>query len=441
MIDAVCRSGLRGRGGAGFPTGTKWRLVHDAPQGVRYAICNGDEGDPGAFMDRMLLESYPFRVLEGLLIAAYAVGADEAIIYVRAEYHLAVRRLREAIRLCEERGLIGGSILGTDIGVRVRIMEGAGAFVCGEETGLIASLEGRRGMPRLRPPFPAETGLHGRPTCINNAETLALVPWIIRHGPEAFAELGTDHSKGTKIFSLTGQVRNGGLIEVPMGTTVRQVVEEIGGGVPEGRRLKAVQIGGPSGGCLPADLADTPIDYEALTGAGAIMGSGGLVVLDDRNCMVDVARYFLEFTQQESCGKCTFCRVGTRRMLSILERLCAGQGRDDDLGDLEELAWMVKRASLCGLGQTAPNPVLSTLRYFRSEYEAHVAGTCPAAKCRALITYRITDECIGCTKCAQQCPVGAIPLAPHAVHVIDVDRCIRCGTCRDICPVNAVVVS
>jgi NADH-quinone oxidoreductase subunit F len=391
-------------------------------------------------MDRMLLESYPFRVLEGLAIAAYAVGASEALLYIRAEYPLAVRRVREAIALCEARGYLGERILGTDLTVRPRIMEGAGAFVCGEETGLIASLEGRRGMPRLRPPFPAESGLWGRPTCVNNVETLALVPWIIRRGPEAFAALGTDRSKGTKIFSLTGQVRNGGLIEVPMGTTIRQIVEEIGGGVPGDRRLKAVQIGGPSGGCLPSELADTPVDYEALTGAGAIMGSGGLVVLDDSNCMVDVARYFLDFTQRESCGKCTYCRVGTRRMLSLLDRLCAGQGRSGDLEELETLAQTVKRASLCGLGQTAPNPVLSTLRYFRGEYEAHLAGKCPAGKCRALITYRITETCIGCTKCAQDCPVGAIALTPHERHVIDTRRCIRCGTCRNICPVDAVVV-
>ena len=439
-VDAVLRSGLRGRGGAGFATGVKWQTVRHAPGERRYVVCNGDEGDPGAFMDRMLLESYPFRVLEGLAIAAYAVGASEALLYIRAEYPLAVRRVREAIRLCEERGLLGERVLGTDFSVRPRIMEGAGAFVCGEETGLIASLEGRRGMPRLRPPYPAESGLWGQPTCVNNVETLALVPWIIRYGPEAFAELGTERSKGTKIFSLTGQVRRGGLIEVPMGTTIRQIVEEIGGGAPEGRRFKAVQIGGPSGGCIPADLADTPVDYEALTGAGAIMGSGGLVVLDDSNCMLDVARYFLDFTQRESCGKCTYCRIGTRRMLSILDRLCAGRGRPGDVEQLEQLAETVKRASLCGLGQTAPNPVLSTLRYFREEYEAHLAGKCPARKCRALITYRITEDCIGCTKCAQECPVTAIALQPHERHAIDTERCIRCGTCRGICPVDAVVV-
>lgn len=440
VIDAIDRSGLRGRGGAGFPTGAKWRITRRALGDTRYVVCNGDEGDPGAFMDRMLLESYPFRVLEGAIIAAYAVGAAEAVVYIRTEYHLAVRRVREAIRLCRERGFVGQRILGSDFAVSLSIMEGAGAFVCGEETGLIASLEGRRGMPRLRPPYPAVQGLWGRPTCVNNVETLALVPWIIRHGPEAFAALGTDRSKGTKIFSLTGQVRYGGLIEVPMGTTIRQIVEEIGGGVPAGRKLKAVQIGGPSGGCVPAELADTPVDYEALTNVGAIMGSGGLVVLDDTNCMVDVARYFLEFTQKESCGKCTFCRVGTRRMLSILDRLSSGEGSRKDLQELEELAHIVAQASLCGLGQTAPNPVLSTLRYFRHEYDAHVAGICPAGKCRALITYRITDECIGCTKCAQQCPASAIELRPHQLHAIDPSRCIRCGTCREVCPVNAVVL-
>ncbi|HJN14526.1 MAG TPA: NADH-ubiquinone oxidoreductase-F iron-sulfur binding region domain-containing protein [Armatimonadota bacterium] len=440
VIETIIGSGLRGRGGAGFPTGTKWRISRNAPGDVKYVICNGDEGDPGAFMDRMLLESYPFRVLEGLAIAARAIGADEAILYIRAEYPLAVRRIREAIRLCEERGFLGEGMLDTDSSLSLRIMEGAGAFVCGEETGLTASLEGRRGSPRLRPPYPAESGLWGKPTCVNNVETLALVPWIMRHGAETFAALGTDKSKGTKIFSLTGQIRHGGLIEVPMGTTVRQIVDEIGGGVPGGRELKAVQIGGPSGGCIPAELADTPVDYDALTGAGAIMGSGGLVVLDDTNCMVDVARYFLDFTQRESCGKCTFCRVGTRRMLSILERLCEGDGRNGGVEQLEELAGMVKNGSLCGLGQTAPNPVLSTLRYYREEYEAHIAGKCPAGKCRALIGYRVTEDCIGCTKCAQDCPVGAIELVPHQQHFIDLDRCIRCGTCMEICPVDAVVL-
>ena len=439
-VEAVAQAGLRGRGGAGFSTGRKWELVRQAPGDRKYVICNGDEGDPGAFMDRMMLESYPYRVLEGLAIAAYAVGAREAVLYIRAEYPLAVRRIREAIRACEERGFLGDDLCGSAFSLHVRIMEGAGAFVCGEETGLTASLEGRRGMPRLRPPYPAESGLWGRPTCVNNVETLALVPSIIRNGPAAFAALGTQQSKGTKIFSLTGKVKRGGLIEVPMGTTIRQIVEEIGGGAPDGRRFKAVQIGGPSGGCIPAELADTPVDYEALTGVGAIMGSGGLVVLDDSDCMVDVARYFLEFTQRESCGKCTFCRIGARRMLDTLERICSNRGEEGDLEKLEDLATTVKRASLCGLGRTAPNPVLSTLRYFRDEYEAHLRGTCPAGKCRALITYRIGEDCIGCTKCAQQCPAGAIALTPHEQHTVDPDRCIRCGTCRQVCPVDAVVV-
>lgn len=440
VIEIIIASGLRGRGGAGFPTGLKWELVHEASSPKKYVICNGDEGDPGAFMDRMLLESYPYRVLEGLAIAAYATGADEGILYIRSEYPLAVRRVEEAIRRCEERGLLGANILGTDFSLRVRIMQGAGAFVCGEETGLIASLEGRRGSPRLRPPFPAQEGLWGKPTLVNNVETLALVSWIIRHGPAAFSALGTATSKGTKVFSLTGKIRRGGLIEVPMGITIRQIVEEIGGGVAEGRTFKAVQIGGPSGGCIPAGLADLPVDYEALQDAGAIMGSGGLVVMDDRDCMVDVARYFLEFTQRESCGKCTPCRIGTRKMLDLLDAIATGHGRPHHLQQLEELAMVVKRSSLCGLGQTAPNPVLTTLRYFRPEYEEHLKGHCPAGKCKALITYRITDKCIGCTRCAQNCPVQAIPMAPYQQHVIDESRCIRCDTCRQVCPVDGSVI-
>ncbi len=440
VIEAITHSGLRGRGGAGFPTGRKWELVRQAPGEMKYVICNGDEGDPGAFMDRMLLESYPFRVLEGLAIAAHAVGAREGVLYIRAEYALAVRRVREAIQICEEQSLLGDNIFGSDFSLRLDIMEGAGAFVCGEETGLIASLEGRRGSPRLRPPYPANSGLWGQPTCVNNVETLALVPWIIRNGPQVFASLGSKHSKGTKVFSLTGKVKRGGLIEVPMGITIREIVNEIGGGVAEGRRFKAVQIGGPSGGCIPADLADTPVDYEALTGAGAIMGSGGLVVMDDSDCMLDVARYFLEFTQRESCGKCTPCRVGTRRMLDIIEGLCTGRGKAGDLEKLEELAMMVKTTSLCGLGQSAPNPVLTTLRYFREEYEAHLDGKCPAGKCKELITYRITDECIGCTRCAQHCPADAIALTPYQQHEIDPEKCIRCDTCRQVCPSDAVVV-
>ena len=440
VIETINNSGLRGRGGAGFPTGLKWEIVNATKSDKKYVVCNGDEGDPGAFMDRMLLESCPYRVLEGIAIGAYAVGADEAIIYVRAEYPFAVRRLRETIRQCEERGYLGENILGSHFGLTVRLMEGAGAFVCGEETALIKSIEGNRGMPRLRPPYPSENGLWGKPTLINNVETFALAPWILRNGSEAFAGLGTPESRGTKVFALAGKIERGGLIEVPMGVTIREIVEDIGGGIAGGKRFKAIQIGGPSGGCVPAQLADTPIEYEDLADVGAIMGSGGLVVLDEDDCMVDVARYFLQFTQHESCGKCTFCRVGTRRMLDILERLCHGEGRKDDLERLEELCHLVRRGSLCGLGSTAPNPVLTTLRYFRDEYQAHLEGRCPAKKCKALITYRITDDCIGCTRCAQHCPAEAIEMNPYEKHEIDPEKCIRCDACRKACPVDAIVI-
>lgn len=440
IIDEISRSGLRGRGGAGFPTGTKWRIVRRATGQPKYITCNGDEGDPGAFMDRMILESFPYRVIEGMLIAARAVGAQQGIFYIRAEYPLAVERVREAIRRCEERSILGDHVLGSDFSLHLRINEGAGAFVCGEETALIASLEGRRGMPRLRPPYPAEFGFGGQPTLVNNVETLALVPWILRHGPERFAALGTDTSKGTKVFALAGKVQRGGLIEVPMGVTLREIVEEIGGGPLPGHHLKAVQAGGPSGGCVPAELFDTPIDYEALSATGAIMGSGGLIVLDDSDCMVDIARYFLRFTQDQSCGKCTLCRIGTRRMLEILDRLCEGQGQPRDLELLEDLARTVSAGSVCGLGKTAPNPVLTTLRYFRAEYEAHIRGECPVGKCRALIHYRISDKCIGCTLCAQHCPVAAIPITPYRRHTIDDDLCTRCDTCRTVCPSAAVVI-
>jgi NADH:ubiquinone oxidoreductase subunit F (NADH-binding)/NADH:ubiquinone oxidoreductase subunit E/Pyruvate/2-oxoacid:ferredoxin oxidoreductase delta subunit len=438
VIETIEKSGLRGRGGAGFPTGPKWRVARNQAADTKYVICNGDEGDPGAFMDRMILESFPFRVIEGLAIAAVAVGAHEGIFYVRQEYPLAVRRVQAAIDALLQRGWLGERLLGSDYPLRITIKQGAGAFVCGEETALIASIEGRRGMPRLRPPFPAERGLWDKPTLINNVETLALVPWIIRHGAESFARLGTKTSQGTKVFALAGKIRRGGLIEVPMGTTIREIVEEIGGGVAPGRRFKAVQIGGPSGGCVPARLSDTPVDYESLRAIGAIMGSGGLVVLDDSDCMVDIARYFLQFTQDQSCGKCTFCRVGTKRMLELLDRLCAGQGRRQHLDELEHLANQVTQGSLCGLGKTAPNPVLTTLRYFRDEYEAHLHGHCPAARCYALIRYRVTDDCTGCTLCAQNCPVDAIPMTPYQRHEINQTLCTKCDSCRQVCPANAI---
>ena len=440
VIEAISASGLRGRGGAGFPTGRKWLLARQQPA-PRYVIANGDEGDPGAFMDRLVLESDPHRVVEGLAIAAYAIGAEQGIFYIRAEYPHAVRRVREAICQAEARGLLGEQALDGRLRLRLDVREGAGAFVCGEETALIASLEGERGMPRLRPPYPVERGFRGRPTVINNVETLACVPWIVRHGPEAFAGLGTGSSKGTKVFALAGKVRHGGLIEVPMGVSVREIVEGPGGGVPKGRTLKAVQLGGPSGGCLPASLGETPVDYEALQKTGAIMGSGGLVVLDDRDCMVEIARFFLRFTCHESCGKCTFCRIGTERMLEILDRLCAGQGREEDLGNLAELADRVSRTSLCGLGQTAPNPVLTALRYFREEFEAHVRGRrCAAGRCAALTDYRINESCIGCTLCAQVCPVRAIAYRPHERHAIDLEVCTRCNMCFEVCEDAAVDV-
>ena len=440
VIDEITWSGLRGRGGAGFPTGQKWQLVKDQEAQDKYIICNGDEGDPGAFMDRMLLESYPFRVIEGILIAGYATGASSGIFYIRAEYPLAVKRIREAIRICHEKGMLGNHIMETGFSFEMKIFEGAGAFVCGEETALISSIEGRRGTPRVRPPYPAIAGLNGKPTLVNNVETFSLVSWIIRHGAEKFARIGTTGSKGTKVFALAGKVNRGGLIEVPMGITIRQIVEEIGGGIAGGKNFKAVQIGGPSGGCLPASLSGLAIDYEALQGAGAMMGSGGLIVLDETDCMVDIAHYFLSFTQNQSCGKCTFCRIGTRRMLELLNKIRNGKGRMEDLVQLEKLAHSTQKGSLCGLGKTAPNPVLSTLLYFRNEYEAHLQGRCPAGKCSALIQYVVTEECIGCTICAQRCPSDAIAFKPYQLHLIDQDKCIKCDICRQACPADAIIV-
>ena len=438
--NTILSSGLRGRGGAGFPTGRKWEIFSASVADEKYIVCNGDEGDPGAFMDRMLLESFPFRVLEGMMIAAAATGADKGIFYIRAEYPLAVERVRNAIKLCYEKGILGKSVMGTLKQFDASIFEGAGAFVCGEETALIASLEGKRGTPGFRPPYPAEKGYGGNPTLVNNVETLSLVPWIINNGPEKFASIGTEKSKGTKVFALAGKIAKGGLIEVPMGIPIRRIVEEIGHGVGDDRKFKAVQIGGPSGGCIPASLSDTPVDYEELSKLGAMMGSGGLVVLDDSDCMVDVARYFLTFTHKQSCGKCTFCRIGTKHMLDILVKLSEGKATMEDLSRLEELCYDVRNGSLCGLGKTAPNPVITGLRYFMEEYEAHVKGICPARKCRDLVQYTITDKCTGCTRCYQECPVGAISFRPYEKHEIDQSLCTKCDNCRVVCHDNAVEI-
>lgn len=438
----VSDSGLRGRGGAGFPTGRKWELAA-AESGPRYVVCNADEGDPGAFMDRAVLEGDPHAVLEGLVIAGYAVGAERGFIYVRAEYPLAVRRLRLAVEQARSAGFLGASVCGSGWSFDVEVKTGAGAFVCGEETALLASVEGRRGMPRLRPPFPVRAGLWGRPTVVNNVETLANIPWILLEGAEAFAAVGTGSSKGTKVFALAGKVARPGLVEVPMGMTLREVVFGVGGGVAGGRGFKAVQLGGPSGGCLPEAALETPVDYESLKATGAMMGSGGMVVMDDRTCMVDVARFFMDFIRKESCGKCVFCRVGTTRMHETLERMTRGEAVMEDLAVLEALAERVRRGSLCGLGQTAPNPVLTTLRYFREEYEEHIRERrCRAKVCKALLTYRIVEgRCVGCTACARRCPAGCITGERGGVHRIRQEACVKCGICREVCRFDAVEVS
>jgi NADH-quinone oxidoreductase subunit F len=440
VINLVIESGLRGRGGAGFLTGMKWRFARLAPGKQKYVIVNADEGDPGAFMDRSVLESDPHAVLEGMTIAGYAIGAPDGYIYVRAEYPKAIERLNIAIAQAEERGFLGDRICGTDYSFHVKLKEGAGAFVCGEETALIASIEGKRGMPRVRPPFPASKGLWDAPTNINNVETFANIPWIILNGAGAFNTLGTKNSKGTKVFAMAGKIKRGGLVEVPMGISIKEIVFEVCGGIKEERKFKAVQMGGPSGGCIPAELQDTIIDYESINKTGAIMGSGGLVVMDETTCMVDVARFFLDFTQRESCGKCTFCRVGTKRMLEILTRITEGKGKEGDIDLLEQLAGLVKNNSLCGLGQTAPNPVSTTLKYFRSEYEAHISNKkCPSHACLPLLTFTITDACNGCMACGRVCPSGAISGEKKQKHEIDHSKCIQCDECYKTCKFHAIV--
>jgi len=443
VIQKVLDSGIRGRGGGGFPTGMKWRFAAGNPSDEKFIICNADEGDPGAFMDRSVLEGDPQSVLEGMIIGAYAIGATEGVIYCRAEYPLAIKRLNIALEQAREHGYLGKNILGIKgFNFDIHIKEGAGAFVCGEETALIASVEGERGMPRKRPPFPAASGLWRKPTNINNVETYANIPWIILNGPEAYAKYGTEKSKGTKVFALAGKIRRSGLVEVPMGITIRDVIFKLGGGIKDNKKFKAVQMGGPSGGCIPEYLADTIVDYDSVNATGAIMGSGGMVVMDETTCMIDVAKFFLDFTQKESCGKCTFCRIGTKRMLEILNRITEGEGRDGDIELLEELAFQIKDTSLCGLGQTAPNPVLTTIRYFRDEYEAHIYHKkCPAKVCKKLLTYEVDPEkCTGCTVCAKNCPTHAIDGDRKQIHFIRQDACIRCGECYSRCKFDAIKI-
>lgn len=442
VIEEIKISGLAGRGGAGFPTWFKWNAARQSPGETKYLICNADEGDPGAFMDRAVIESDPHNLIEGMLIGAYAIGAKEAVVYVRAEYPLAIERLKEAIKQAEEKGFLGENIMGTGFSCKMRIKAGAGAFVCGEETALIESLQGERGMPRLKPPFPAQSGYWYKPSNINNVETFANVSWIILNGGEAFAAMGTEGSKGTKVFALTGKIKRGGLVEIPMGKTLRDVIFDIGGGIKNGKKFKAVQMGGPSGGCIPAELLDTVIDYKALGATGAIMGSGGMVVMDETTCMVSMAQFFLDFTAKESCGKCIHCRIGTKRMLEILNRIVKGEGREGDIELLEELCYSIKDGALCGLGQTAPNPVLTTIKYFRNEYEAHINDKkCPAKSCPDLLEYTIdADKCRGCTLCAKKCPANAISGEVKSAHKIDRDKCIKCGSCVSVCRFGAVNV-